>query len=67
MDLQTIEQNIGKKFYENFSQFEEHVMLIFQNCKTYNAQKTVYWGHADSLERYIKPHLAKISKKYMNN
>ena len=67
MDLQTIETKIQKKQYQTFHQFEEDVLLIFSNCKSYNDKKTIYWGHADSLEKYIKPHLNKISKKYMHD
>ena len=61
VDLQTIESRL--KSYKNFDEFEEDIMLIFSNCKTYNSKNTVYWGHADTLEKFIKPHLNKIKQR----
>ncbi len=36
MDYQTVKQKLSLNLYENIDQFKEDVLLIFDNCVTYN-------------------------------
>jgi hypothetical protein len=43
MDLMTLQNNLKKGFYkeDNYQAFENDLMLIFKNAKTFNQKGTV--------------------------
>ena len=40
MDLGTIKKNLEKKKYKDFEAFKNDIMLVANNCKTYNARNS---------------------------
>ena len=55
MDLSKIKGRIIKSSYHTFESFDEDMLLMFKNCKTYNTDDTVYYkvGYASSRLRLI--------------
>lgn len=40
MDLGTIKKNLEKKKYKDFDAFKNDIVLVANNCKTYNARNS---------------------------
>lgn len=54
IDLHTISYRIDDGEYSSFEAFERDVNLIFQNCRIYNDESTLYVKCANKLERWFK-------------
>lgn len=53
MDLSTMEQKLENDDYESFDQFLYDCKLIFNNCRSYNAETTTYYKNATKLEKFL--------------
>lgn len=53
MDLSTMEQKLENDKYESFDQFYYDCKLIFNNCRSYNAETTTYYKNATKLEKFL--------------
>ena len=51
MDLGTVENKLGSGVYTTMAQFEDDVILIFDNCRAFNHPGSVPVQHAEALER----------------
>ncbi|KAG2393321.1 hypothetical protein C9374_006852 [Naegleria lovaniensis] len=54
MDLSSIEQRLNSGYYRTKDIFVSDFRLIFDNCRTYNAETTEYYECANKLEEYFK-------------
>ena len=52
MDLSTMENKLENDKYGSFGQFLYDAQLIFNNCRTYNAETTTYYKNATKLEKF---------------
>lgn len=53
MDLLTMELKLENDKYEAFDQFLYDCKLIFNNCRSYNAETTTYYKNATKLEKFL--------------
>lgn len=53
MDLGTMESKLENDKYESFDQFVYDARLIFNNCRSYNAETTTYYKNATKLEKFL--------------
>eukprot|EP00741_Cyanophora_paradoxa_P007204 tig00001085_g6970.t1 len=53
IDLQTMEEKIGKEAYTTREAFWEDMQLMFNNCRTFNAEGTRYYKCADELNKFF--------------
>lgn len=53
MDLSTMELKLENDKYETFDQFLYDCKLIFNNCRSYNAETTTYYKNATKLEKFL--------------
>ncbi|CUM62914.1 uncharacterized protein PRCAT00000474001 [Priceomyces carsonii] len=53
MDLSTMEQKLEADKYDSFDQFLYDARLIFNNCRSYNAESTTYYKNATKLEKFL--------------
>jgi len=61
MDLGTVKKNIKGAKYKYIEEALGDIQLIWDNCKTYNAEGSWIWKQADKLEKYSK----KLIKTYL--
>jgi histone acetyltransferase len=54
MDLKLIGARIRAKHYASREQFLRDVHLMFDNCRRYNDASTVYYKHAEELQRFLR-------------
>ncbi|ETW46364.1 hypothetical protein PFMALIP_05606 [Plasmodium falciparum MaliPS096_E11] len=66
MDFTTMKQKLQNFKYKSFQEFEKDVLLIINNCYTYNDPSTIYYKFAEDIETYYKKLNIKIQTKYMN-
>ena len=53
MDLSTVKKNLKNSRYSSNEEVFEDLMLIWDNCRTYNMSDSPVYHHADSMERYM--------------
>lgn len=53
MDLSTMELKLENDKYESFDQFLYDARLIYNNCRSYNAETTTYFKNASKLEKFM--------------
>lgn len=53
MDLSTMELKLENDKYESFEQFLYDCRLVFNNCRSYNAETTTYFKNATKLEKFL--------------
>lgn len=63
MDFSTMEHKLDTNQYPNLDAFVADAQLVFSNCKSYNAEGSLYHKNASKLERYLKDSLSKIRSK----
>ncbi|RKP01735.1 hypothetical protein CXG81DRAFT_1408, partial [Caulochytrium protostelioides] len=51
MDLATMQRKLDARVYLSLDEVAQDFALLIRNAKAYNAPSTVYWRHADRLER----------------
>jgi Bromodomain/Bromodomain extra-terminal - transcription regulation len=53
MDLSTVKKNLKNSRYNSTEEVFEDLMLIWDNCRTYNMSDFPVYHHADSMERHM--------------
>ena len=53
MDLSTVKKNLKNSRYSSSEELFEDLMLIWDNCRTYNMSDSPVYHHADSMERHM--------------
>lgn len=53
MDLSTVKKNLKNSRYTSSEEVFEDLMLIWDNCRTYNMCDSPVYHHADSMERHM--------------
>ena len=54
MDLTTIKGKIDDKKYTKWREFEDDVDLVYDNCKTFNSQDSIYSKEANRQHRWFR-------------
>ena len=67
IDLNTIKNNIDNNYYQTFSSFNSDVLLMFSNCKTFNAKGSELYNSGIQLEEYYKLMIAPIKRLKLSN
>jgi hypothetical protein len=67
MDLTTVKTKLENKEYQNFNEFHQDMMLIFSNCRDFNAKGSDVYESANQLEDYYKILISPLKKKNMEN
>ncbi|KAL1743495.1 hypothetical protein HDZ31DRAFT_40833 [Schizophyllum fasciatum] len=58
MDFEKMEHKLTTLQYHNVDEFVVDAQLVFDNCRTYNPETTVYAKAANRLEKFMKERLA---------
>ena len=53
-DLSTMEHKLTTHQYRTLEAFAEDAQLVFDNCRLYNPEHTIYAKHADKLEKAFR-------------
>jgi histone acetyltransferase len=62
MDLKTVGEKLQSGKYEVKEAFMHDIMLIIDNCRTYNNEDTVYYECATKMERYLEAQIRKLRR-----
>ena len=62
-DLSMMESKLDTNQYENLDAFLADAKLIFDNCRTYNAEGSSYHRNATKLEKWLKDQVAALKLK----
>ncbi|KAL0476949.1 histone acetyltransferase [Acrasis kona] len=60
MDLSTIQGRLESGFYRSKDIFIANMRLVFDNCRMYNHEDTIYYKCANHLEEYFKQQMRKL-------
>jgi histone acetyltransferase len=60
MDLRTMGEKLEGDKYGNLEEFADDAQLIFDNCRFYNVEDSVWCKHANRLEKAFKESLARL-------
>ncbi|KAF8441598.1 Bromodomain-containing protein [Boletus edulis BED1] len=63
MDLSTVEHRFNTNQYPNLKTFLDDAQLIFDNCRMYNPEGSIYVKHAAKLEKVMKDLVADYTKR----
>ncbi|KAF9232734.1 Bromodomain-containing protein [Melanogaster broomeanus] len=63
MDFNTMEHKLNTNQYPNLKSFVDDTQLIFDNCRLYNPEGSVYVKHAAKLEKFTKEQVADYAKR----
>jgi len=63
LDFSTIEDKLEMNQYSNLDTFVEDVQLVFDNCRIYNPDGSVYARNATRMEKFMKEQLASYRVK----
>ncbi|KAH0481705.1 MAG: uncharacterized protein KVP18_004615 [Porospora cf. gigantea A] len=66
MDLQTVKRKAKDKQYPKPQAFLQDMMLIFDNCRFYNREDTIYYKYANTLQKFIIPKIDALILSYQN-
>ena len=53
-DLSTMTRKLEANQYKNIEQFVDDALLIFDNCRAYNPETTIWARNAVKMEKYLK-------------
>lgn len=67
MDLGTLKENIKNSKYKSKEEFQEDMMLIFKNAKTYNQKRTIYYKCAVELQDFAENLLKNLKYDFDDN
>jgi len=59
MDFKTIQQKIDLNKYKSFDSFVDDVQLVFDNCRQYNPEASIYAKNAKHMDAFFKKLLEK--------
>jgi len=60
MDLSTVEKRVKDHYYRTTDAFRGDMMLIFNNCRTYNEPNTEFYRAADNSEQQYHEIMKKV-------
>lgn len=60
IDLGTMEKRAEAKKYLDYDSFLADAQLIWDNCRTYNSEQSVFWKNANKLEKRLKDIVARL-------
>jgi len=60
MDLKTMGEKLEGGKYANLEEFVDDSQLIFDNCRFYNVEDSMWCKHANRLEKAFKESLARL-------
>ncbi|KAI0268751.1 histone acetyltransferase GCN5 [Gloeopeniophorella convolvens] len=60
MDLRTMGEKLEASKYANLDEFADDAQLIFDNCRFYNVEESVWCKQANRLEKAFKESLARL-------
>ncbi|THH01959.1 hypothetical protein EW026_g825 [Hermanssonia centrifuga] len=63
MDFATMEHKLDTHQYSNLDQFTIDAQLVFDNCRLYNAEGSLYHKNATKLERFLREQVASLRLK----
>ncbi|OBZ67017.1 Histone acetyltransferase GCN5 [Grifola frondosa] len=58
MDFGTMEHKLETNQYSSLDAFVADAQLVFDNCRIYNPEETIYYKSATKLEKFVKEQLA---------
>lgn len=58
-----MEHKLDTNQYPNLDAFLADAQLVFDNCRTYNPEGTIYYKNSGKLERFLKEQLAMYQVK----
>jgi histone acetyltransferase len=67
LDFSTMEQKLRTGKYENLDAFVEDAQLVFDNCRIYNPDGTIYARNATKMEKYMRDQLTMYRVKREEN
>jgi Bromodomain len=59
-DLRTMGEKLESGQYANLEEFVDDAQLIFDNCRFYNVEDSMWCKHANRLEKAFKDSLARL-------
>ena len=59
-DLRTMGEKLESGKYGNLEEFVDDAQLIFDNCRYYNVEDSMWCKHANRLEKAFKDSLARL-------
>lgn len=62
-DLSTMEHKLNTNQYPTLKTFLDDAQLVFDNCRMYNPEGSIYVKHAAKLEKVMKELVADYTKK----
>jgi histone acetyltransferase len=62
-DFGTIEHKLHINHYNSLESFVDDVQLVFDNCRTYNPEGSIYAKNATRVEKYFRDELAERTKQ----
>jgi len=63
MDFSTMEHKLETNQYPNLDVFEDDAQLVFDNCRIYNPDGSIYARNATKMEKFMKEQLASYRVK----
>jgi len=63
LDFSTMEDKLEMNQYSNLDVFVEDVQLVFDNCRIYNPDGSIYARNATKMEKFMKEQLASYRVK----
>lgn len=62
-DLSTMEHKLNTNQYQNLKAFLDDAQLIYENCRLYNPEGSIYVKQAAKLEKFVKELVADYAKR----
>ncbi len=62
-DFSTIEHKLHTNQYNSLESFVDDVQLVFDNCRSYNPEGSIYAKNATRVEKYFRDELAERTKQ----
>lgn len=63
LDFSTMEDKLETNQYSNLDAFVEDIQLVFDNCRIYNPDGSIYARNATRMEKYMREQLASYRVK----
>jgi len=63
LDFSTMEDKLEMNQYSNLDAFVEDIQLVFDNCRIYNPDGSIYARNATKMEKFMKEQLASYRVK----
>jgi len=63
LDFSTMEHKLETSQYQNLDVFVDDAQLVFDNCRIYNPDGSIYARNATKMEKFMKEQLASYHVK----